>query len=151
MTGRRQTSEKTAFGKQTSEKSDSEKPCRKDHHAAGDGNREEIAANPGHDKPCKERKEPGKRPACCRENCGKGHHGQRDVRNIEQKRADKTVLNRLPKEQERKDAYRIDRQSHDHQCQIDPGGRNECIRNDKFELYAYYSVARENLGSRTRG
>lgn len=53
------TRRKTAFGKQTSEKSDSEKPCRKDHHAAGDGNREEIAANPGHDKPCKERKEPG--------------------------------------------------------------------------------------------
>ena len=59
VTWHRQTSEKTAFGKQTSEKSDSEKPCRKDHHAAGDGNREEIAANPGHDKPCKERKEPG--------------------------------------------------------------------------------------------
>ncbi len=114
-------------GKQTSEKRDSEKSCREDHHAAGDGDREEIAANPRHDKPCKERKEPGKRPACCREDCGKGHHGQRDVRNIEQKRADKTVLNRLSQEQKRKDAYRIDRQSHDHQCQIDPGGRNGCI------------------------
>lgn len=81
----KQTSEKKALGNQTSEKSDSEKPCREDHHAAGDGDREEIAANPRHDKSCKKSKEPGKRPACCRENCGKGHHGQRDVRNIEQK------------------------------------------------------------------
>lgn len=55
----KQTSEKMALENQTSEKSNSEKPCRKDHHAAGDGNREEVAANPGHDKPCKERKEPG--------------------------------------------------------------------------------------------
>ena len=123
----KQTSEKMALENQTSEKSDSEKPCREDHHAAGDGDREEIAANPRHDKSCKKSKEPGKRPACCRENCGKGHHGQRDVRNIEQKRAGKTVLNRLSQEQKRKDAYRIDRQSHDHQCQIDPGGRNGCI------------------------
>lgn len=71
----KQTSEKKALGNQTSEKSDSEKPCREDHHAAGDGDREEIAANPRHDKSCKKSKEPGKRPACCRENCGKGHHG----------------------------------------------------------------------------